>query len=168
MVRSLFADAEGWAQANFSGVDLGRPDRTNRLVYCAARIAAQPGASFPAVFCRKDLRCFYCLMHRKEATHHALLAAHFALTRRAMNTPDLILVIHDTTDLDFASHLALRDRLGPIGDGGGSGLLQHNSLAVRARDGLLLGLAHQQLVSRQPAPPGETRTQRKHRERESV
>jgi hypothetical protein len=46
--------------------------------------------------------------------------------------------------------------------------LQHNSLAVRASDGLLLGLAYQQLARRQPAPPGETRTQRKHRERESV
>lgn len=168
MERSLFADAEGWAQANFGAVDLGRDDRRQRLISSAARIAESPGASFPAVFGRKDLRCFYALMHRKESSHGALLSAHFALTKRSMNTSDVILVVHDTTDLDFTSHKALHGQLGPIGDGGGRGLLQHNSLAVRASDGFLLGLAHQQLVERVPAPPGETRTQRKHRERESA
>ena len=168
MERSLFPAAENWAETNFRGVDLGRPDRTDRLVFSAARLADQPGASFPAAFARKDLRCFYSLMHRPESTHDALLAGHFALTQQAMNTHDAILIVHDTTELDFTSHGALRDQRGPIGDGGGIGLLQHNSLAVRAKDGLLLGLAHQQLVCRQPAPPGETRTQRKHRERESI
>jgi hypothetical protein len=168
MERSLFADAEGWAQTNFGAVDLGRDDRRQRLIFSAARIAENPGASFPTVFGRKDLRCFYSLMHRKEASHHALLSAHFALTRQSMNTSDVILIIHDTTELDLTSHKAIHDQLGPIGDGGGRGLLQHNSLAVRAKDGSLLGLAYQQLVKRLPAPPGETRTQRKHRERESV
>jgi len=46
-------------------------------------------------------------------------------------------------------------------------LLQHNSLAVRANDHVLSGLAHQQLVLRQPEPPNETRTQRKNRPRKS-
>jgi hypothetical protein len=169
MERSLFADAESWAHANFGAVDLGRPDRSDRLVYSAARIAAQPGASFPALFALNDLRCFYNLMHRQEVTHQAISAGHFALTRAAMNAPEeVILVVHDTTELDFTHHKALHDHLGPIGDGNGRGFLQHNSLAVRASDGLLLGLAYQQLVLRQPAPPGETRTQKKHRERESV
>lgn len=169
MERSLFTDPESWARANFAAVDLGRPDRSDRLVYSAARIGAQPGASFPTVFDLNDLRCFYNLMHRPEASHQALLSAHFALTRAAMNAPDeVILVVHDTTELDFTSHEALHHHLGPIGDGQGRGFLQHNSLAVRARDGLLLGLAHQQLVLRQAAPPGETRTQKKHRPRESA
>src|SRR6478672_11859512 len=116
MERSLFAGARDWAEANFRGVDLGRPDRTDRLVFCAARLAAEPGASFPAVFALNDLRCFYALMHRPEATHRAVLSAHFALTKRAMNAPDVVLVVHDTTDLDFTAHEALRDQLGPIGD----------------------------------------------------
>lgn len=169
MERSLFTDPESWARANFGAVDLGRPDRSDRLVRSAARIAAQPGASFPAVFALNDLRCFYHLMHRREATHQAISAGHFDLTRRAMNSPgEVILVVHDTTELDFTHHEALRDHLGPIGDGNGRGFLQHNSLAVRARDGLLLGLAYQQLALRQPAGPGETRTQKKHRPRESA
>lgn len=169
MERILFADAESWARANFGAVELGRPDRTARLVHSAARIAAQPGAAFPAAFAGlNDLRAFYCLMHRKEATHQAILSAHFDLTKRSTRQGDVVLVVHDTTDADFTHHPALRGQLGPIGDGNGHGLLQHNSLAVRAGDGMLLGLAHQQLVRRQPAPPDETSTQRKKRRRESA
>jgi hypothetical protein len=168
MERSLFADAEDWAQAQFGAVDLGREDRRQRLLFSAARLAENPGASFPAVFGRQDLRCFYALMHRQECSYQTLLWAHFARTRQSMNTSDVILIVHDTTQMDFTSHQALHDQLGPIGQGEGRGLLQHNSLAVRARDGWLLGLAYQQLLARRPAPPGETRTQRKHRERESV
>src|SRR5262245_20943078 len=33
MERSLFADAENWAEANFRGVELGRSDRTGRLIH---------------------------------------------------------------------------------------------------------------------------------------
>jgi len=168
MTRTLFPDAMQWAEEHFGGVDLSLESRRTRLLYSVAKLAQQPGDSLPAVFSRTDLRCFYSLVHRRESTHSALLAAHFALTKRAMNTSDAILIVHDTTELDFTSHKALRDQLGPIGDGHGHGLLQHNSLAVRAEDGLLLGLVHQQLVNRTPAPHAETRTQRRHRERESV
>src|SRR5262245_22714607 len=105
MERSLFADAENWAEANFRGVELGRSDRTGRLIHSAARIAVCPEASFPAAFERKDLRCFYSLMHRPEATHDALLKEHFALTKKAMvQSDDVTLVVHDTTELDFTSH----------------------------------------------------------------
>ena len=117
MERSLFADAEEWAQAQFGAVDLGRGDRNQRLVFSAARLAEHPGASFPAVFNRRDLRCFYALMHRKECSHAALLSAHCARTQQAMNTPDVILVVHDTTQMDFTSHQALHDQVGPIGKG---------------------------------------------------
>jgi Transposase Tn5 dimerisation domain len=164
----LFPDAVQWARSNFTGVALGLDCRRERLIYSAARLALHPGASLPSLFNPKDLRCFYSLLHRKEASHQALLAGHFALTKQAMQGPDVILVVHDTTELDFTSHKALHCHLGPIGNGKGFGLLQHNSLAVRATDGWLLGLAHQQLVARQPVPFGESRSQGNRRERESA
>jgi hypothetical protein len=165
--QTLFPDATSWAKANFSTVQLGLDCRRNRLIYSVTQIAQKPGASFPDVFKPRDLRCFYNLMHRPEATHAALIAGHFERTKQAMrDSQEVILIIHDGTELDFTSHPALYHDLGPIGDGGGRGLLQHNSLAVRAGDGLLLGLAHQQLVVRQPAPR-QTSSQRQHRQRES-
>jgi hypothetical protein len=77
-----------------------------------------------------------------------------------------VLVIHDTTELNFTTHGALTDT-GPVGDGVGRGFLQHNSLAIVAETQQVLGLAYQQVTTRTPAPEGETRTQRLHRDRES-
>lgn len=77
----------------------------------------------------------------------------------------LVLLVHDTTVLDFTSHHALTGA-GPIGDNHGQGFLQHNSLAFTP-DGGLLGLAYQQVKTRQPAPATETRHARKQRPRES-
>jgi hypothetical protein len=104
-------------------------------------------------------------MNRPEATHEQVLGPHSQQVRATMGQQPLVLVVHDTTELDFTSHRALRGT-GPIGTGGGRGFLQHNSLAILP-DGQLLGLAHQQLVLRQPVPPGETPAQKRRRPRES-
>src|SRR3954451_18565111 len=91
MTATLFPEAAQWALDNFGGVQLGLDSRRDRLVYSAERIARHPGASLPAVFNRKDLRCFYSLVHRQEATHPALLAAHAERTKRATDIPDAVL-----------------------------------------------------------------------------
>jgi hypothetical protein len=77
-----------------------------------------------------------------------------------------VLVLHDTTELNFTTHGALTGT-GPVGDGVGRGSLQHNSLAIVAGTQQVLGSAYQQVTTRTPAPEGETRTERRHRDRES-
>jgi hypothetical protein len=162
----LYESAVPWAQRTFGPVDLGDPRRTRRLVQSAARIAQRPHGSLPSKFDWNGLRAVYRLMNRPEATHERVLGPHAAQVRQGMARQPLALVIHDTTELDFTSHRALSGT-GPLGAGGrGRGLLQHNSLALLP-DGQLLGLAHQQLVPRRPAPPGETPAQRRKRRRES-
>lgn len=163
MVR--FEAAGPWAHRTFGGLDVGDPRRTRRLVQSAAQIADRPYGSLPGKFDWNGLRAVYRLMNRPEVTHQQVIQPHGSQTRRAMADESVVLAIHDTTELDFTSHRALRGS-GPIGTGGGRGFLQHNSLAVRP-DGQLLGLAHQQLVLRRPAPPGETQAQRRKRQRES-
>jgi hypothetical protein len=93
-------------------------------------------------------------------------ATHFQATRDRMDQTDPVLILHDTTELDFTSHPALRGT-GSIGDGNGRGFLQHNGLAVRAVSGEILGLAFQQVLTRKEHPEGETRVQRRDRWRES-
>jgi hypothetical protein len=78
----------------------------------------------------------------------------------------VVLVLHDTTELDYSTHRALTG-LGQIGNEWGRGLLQHNSLAVLPGPRRVLGLAYQQLVARQAAPAGESTFRRKRRQRES-
>jgi len=161
------ADTRLWAERTFGAANMGDQRRTRRLVHSAAQIAAHPQKSFPQVFELLDLRAFYRLCAQEAATLAAIQQPHWEQTRQAMRQQPLVLTIHDTTVLDYTAHPQLRG-VGPIGDGDGRGLLQHNSLAVLPQPRQVLGLAYQQLHVRQPAPPGERSYQRKQRPRESA
>jgi hypothetical protein len=170
-MMTLWEAAAPWAERNFGAARLGDRRRTRRLVRCAARIADRPHGSLPSKFDWNELRAAYRLVNRPEVTHADVLGPHAQQVHAAMRQHPVVLTIHDTTELDFTSHRALRGRgplgpTGPDGTGGGRGLLQHNSLAILP-DGRLLGLAHQQVLPRRPAPPGETPAQRRRRPRES-
>jgi Transposase DNA-binding/Transposase Tn5 dimerisation domain len=159
-------NVRAWAEANFGGADLGDARRTQRLVDSAARIALHPEKPFTQVFDWNELRGFYRVCNRKEATLQAVLQPHWTQTFQAMSHEPLVLIVHDTTELDFTGHAALRGA-GPIGNGSGRGFLQHNSLAIVPQNRQVLGLAYQQLRVRQEAPKEESSSQRKRRSRES-
>src|SRR5262249_348195 len=96
----------------------------------------------------KDYKCMDRLMNRPEVTHASVLHSHRQLTldrMRALQRP--VLIIHDTTEMDY-SGLHSIDDLGPIGNGGGRGLLGKNSLAVDPKDKSVVGLANQLLHRR--------------------
>jgi hypothetical protein len=166
VVMEGIADARVWAEKNFGGAELGDSRRSQRLTESAARIALHPEKAFTQVFDWNELRGFYRLCDQKETTLPAVLQPHWTLTWTAMRQQPLVLIVHDTTELDFTSHQALRGD-GPIGNGSGKGFLQHNSLAILPQTRQVLGLAYQQLRVRQAAPPGESSRQRKRRRRES-
>src|SRR5437762_122867 len=155
-----------WAEQNFASVDLRHRRRTRRLVRSAAAIAARPERPFNQIFNWNDLRAFYNLCDQEVATLPTIEGPHWELTRRAMGRHELVLLLHDTSELDFTDHPALQGA-GPIGDGHGRGFLQHNSLAVLPRPRQVLGLAYQQLRVRQEAPASEHAQKRKRRQRES-
>jgi hypothetical protein len=73
--------------------------------------------------------------------------------------------VQDTSELDFTSHKTVQG-LGPIGNGGGQGLLQHSTLAIDPK-GHLVGVLHQIWRLRVPVPEAETRAERRQRPRES-
>ena len=167
MTSLPFSDASTWAGVNFAAAELGDKRRTNRLVDTAARLAQQPEGSLPAHFSWNPLRAVYRLCNRPETTHDAVTATHFALTRSLMEQADSpVLVLHDTTELNFTSHYAL-EGTGPLGNGQGRGFLQHNSLAIVADTRKVLGLAFQQVITRTAAPEAESHTARQRRDRES-
>jgi hypothetical protein len=166
MVMDIIAEPRAWAQHQFGQVVLGDARRTRRLVTSVAQIAQYPERSFTQIFDWNALRGFYSLCHRKEATLPTLQQPHWQLTRQAMGQQALVLILHDTTQLDFTSHPAL-EGTGPIGEGHARGFLQHNSLAIVPQPRQVLGLAYQQWRVRQAAPKGETSAQRKRRARES-
>lgn len=153
------ADPAAWAEHEFGGTSLGDARLTRRLTASAERLARRPSGSLPQRFDWNELRGFYRLAHSRHATPANLQAAHARRTRERMHRPDPVLIIHDTTELDYTSHPALHPHLGPIGDGNGRGILQHNSIACAPETQEILGLAYQQMELRRPAPEGETRGQ---------
>lgn len=162
----VLSAVQEWAEQTFNSAQLGDQRRTERLVKAAAKIAAHPEKSFPEIFNWNELRGFYRLCDQEEATMQAVMEPHWRQTCQAMSQYPLVLILHDTTELDFTDHKALAGA-GPIGDGRGQGFLQHNSLAVVPQPRQVLGLAYQQLRVRIPAPAGERTPNRKKRDRES-
>src|SRR3954470_13919179 len=117
MTPDSFPTPGAWAEANFQDARLGDKRRTRRLIASAERLAEQPEGSLPEHFSWNPLRAVYRLCNRPEVTHSAVTAIHLGLTRAQMervSTP--ILVVHDTTELDFTTHDALTGA-GPVGDG---------------------------------------------------
>ncbi len=168
MVSVVEREPAGWAEAQFGAVELGDRRRARRAVRLATRMVRHPSASLPAqTGAWRDAKAGYRLFAREEVTFEALQAPHRRQALAAAGMRPVVLQIQGTSELDYTSHEALYD-LGPIGNGGGRGFLLHSSLAVDPEGtGQILGLTDQQLLLRQPAPKGETRTQRKQRRRES-
>lgn len=96
------ADTEAWAEPTSARADLGDPRRTRQLVHAAARIAAHPEKAFPQVFPWNDLRGFYRLCDPSPATTTAVQGPRREQTRHAMGRHPVVLILHDTTELDDA------------------------------------------------------------------
>ena len=162
-------DCRDWADAEFRGVPRLEKRLQNRLVELAARLAERPTGSLPQRLDWSELKAAYRFMHNSDATPEVLQSVHRQRTRERMHRDGVVLIVHDSTHIDFSAHRAVVDQLGPTGDGGGRGFIQHNSLAVDPERGELLGLIHQQTFIREAAPEAETRSVRQKRsDRESA
>src|SRR5260370_643863 len=69
--------------SDFGHVNLGHKRRTDRLVLLVDQLCRHPGGTLPDKLNRPpDLRAFYRLMNRPEATHEVLMESHAAATRQ--------------------------------------------------------------------------------------
>ncbi len=154
-----------FGEMNFGNAQLGDQRRTKRLVYSADCFCRHPGGTLPDKFkSPADLKAFYRLCNSDDVTHGAVLTAHrdHVLEQVGPLRRD-ILVIHDSTELDYTTHFTL-DGLGQIGNGHHRGYICHNSLAVDAKNREVLGLLNQVLHHRPKVDKGETEKQRRERE----
>jgi Transposase DNA-binding len=156
--------AETFGALNFGTARLGHVARARRLVKSAELILRHPGGTLPQKFRDPaDLDGFYRLANRNEVTHQAVLEPHRQRTLDLMRYADgPVLTIHDTTEVDFTGLTSVAG-LGQIGNGSCRGYLCHNTLAVSADTGAVLGLANQILARRDEVPKGETRQARRDR-----
>jgi hypothetical protein len=168
----MISSSSTFGFAHFGTVHLGDARRTRRLAALVDVICRHPGSTLPDKLKEpRDLRAFYRLMDCKQVTHTALIRGHADQTRRmiaGLEPGAVVLQLHDATELDYTSKLSLTDQLGQIGEGSHRGYICHNSLAVRADSGEVLGLVSQILHHRADVPKNETTKQsRERKDRES-
>jgi hypothetical protein len=165
MSRDTAEDCLG--QAMFGHAELGDQRRTARLVTTFERMCRHPGGTLPDKLASPaDLKALYRLCRCPSVTHAALIAALRVYTRgriAAHNGP--VLIVHDATELDYTTLHSLSENLGQIGTGTHRGYLCHNSIAVAADTGEVLGLFDQKLHCRDEVPKHETLAE--HRDRET-
>ena len=160
-------DPTAWATTQFATAQLHDRRRTERLVTLATQIARDPSSSLPQeTETWGDLKAAYRLLDRPEASFPTIATPHWQLTRGQADR-GRFLIVDDTTEIDFGATRQATG-LGPVGRRPGRGVLLHSALVVHPRDEWVVGLAGQILFHRQPAPKGETLTQKLQRDRESA
>lgn len=157
------ADRNGWAQEQFGEADLGDVRRTRRLVTLGGQMAGNSSGTIPQQTEQlADMKAAYRLFAQEAVTHEAVCTPHWRRTRQLAGELPRVLLLQDTTELDFTFHAKTRG-LAPIGNGGGHGLHQQNVLAVDPTRKVPIGLMYQRHHRRQEVPEGETRTARRQR-----
>lgn len=155
---------------HFGQAPVGHRGRLRRLILTADRIAAHPSGTLPDKL--RDPAAYQGLMRlvrHPAVTHEAVLHTHRQRTLgRLRQTPGVVLLLHDSTELDYTGKQALAG-LGQIGKGTRRGYLCHNSLAYNPATHEVLGLANQILHVRADVPKDESAAAKRAREtRESL
>src|SRR6266567_28182 len=167
MNASTLLSALQWAEYTFGSVHLGDQRRTERAVEIASAIAHHPAASLPEQMQDEAAtEAAYRFLQMPNVSYEKLIGPHVAQTRAQASEQRQVLLIQDTTEVDYQQHPTTTG-LGPIGNGTHHGYLLQSVLAVVSESREVLGLMHQEPFLRQPAPKGETRREREQRERES-
>lgn len=177
METALALDVQAWAAQNLGAAPLHDTRRVERLVGLGAQLAQVSHGVLPQTFREwAELKGAYRFLSNAAVTAEAIQRPHLDWTREACVERGTMLLISDTTDVNFTRATPV-EGLGWSGNAEERGLLVHTTLAVRverwAQDGTpqlnLLGLFDQEVWTRTHAPrkKHETQTQRLQRTRES-
>ena len=153
------AAVAGWVHREFGGARLGDRRLERRLLEIAAAFAVRPTAAIPqACGSWPAIKAAYRFFDHEKTTMDRLLEPHRIATVERMRREPVVLVVQDTTSLNYTSRPEMQG-IGLIGSwaNGPKGLLLHNTMAFRP-DGLALGLLDVQCwrrtrVRRQEAAP---------------
>lgn len=138
---------ESWAADELRHADLGDKRLNKRLIKIVENLAAHPEASVPqASGTWAETKATYRFWDLKQVKPEAIRRAHTLSTAERVNACTTVLVVQDTTNLDFTSHSAVKG-LGYLDSVHAKGLKVHSALAVSGL-GVPLGLVHQEVWTR--------------------
>jgi hypothetical protein len=138
-----------WAAQTFGEVKLGDRRLEKRLVSIAAAMHRRPQDTLPQqVPDWADTKAAYRFFANEKVSHAKLSEAHWAQTRQQAGEHEQVLMVMDITDINYSSMVATQG-LGPVGRSSKSqGLMVHNTLAIVPSTRQVLGLADQQVWTR--------------------
>lgn len=159
--------SEVWAEQEFGGAPQTDRRLVKRLKQVAASFARQPSASIPKACGRwSKTKAAYRLFANRKMTPADFLRPHQEQTRLRMAAHRVVLVVQDTTGLNFSGDA----ELGLLGTGsdGARGLWLHTSMAF-SPEGQALGIVKAESWQREPGEFGKAarRHQRATSEKES-
>jgi hypothetical protein len=153
---SELQSAEQWAIEEFSGAHLPDQRLVKRFVQIGADFARAPAASLPqASGSWQAAKAAYRFFDNERVSAQLLLEPHQVQTGRRMGAHATVLVVQDTTGLNFADHPAT-EGLGLVGAGrqGALGMWLHSSLAFTPA-GAALGVVAAEWWIRDPKECGK-------------
>jgi Transposase DNA-binding/Transposase DDE domain len=132
----------------FSGAQLGDQRRSERLLKIARRLERDSRSSFPhSMRTTGELEGFYRLMNSDGFTAPQLMAPHRKATMDRAEQAGIVLVVHDTTHVEFTGD-AQREGLG-VTTNGRQGFVGHFSLVLDSRcQSVPLGVSHMETYTR--------------------
>src|SRR5258708_30148820 len=102
MKPSTLLSAHEWAESTFGSVHVGDQRRTKRAVALAQAIAHDPAGSLPAQMQDEAAtHAAYRFLQTPDVTYEQLIRTHVQQTREAMGKPERVLLIQDTTEVDY-------------------------------------------------------------------
>lgn len=138
-----------WVEAELSEVKLGDKRLNSRLMTITRDFYSRPAADIPeASRSRAGAKAAYRFFDNEETGMQAILEPHYESALRRIRKEKTVLVIQDTTSLNYSAHPAT-EGIGPIGSDKekGYGLLVHDTLAFTT-EGTPLGIIDVQAWAR--------------------
>ena len=127
-----------------------------RLHQLVALLGAQPSASIPqACGDWPATKGAYRFFDNNRVAHGAIMASHRDACQERMQEAGMVLVLQDTTTLDYTAHPDTED-LGPLDHPQRRGLFVHSALVTNLA-GVPLGLLDQQVWTRDPKTVGKSK-----------
>jgi hypothetical protein len=150
-----------WNAANeLKSLSLGDPRLTQRAIDLCQHLGERPTAPINQACCTwAETKAAYRFFSNEEVDPEEILRAHRESTLERMRSYDRVIVVQDTTSLNFHTHLHMGG-LGGIGHGAAhsalsQGLFLHHSLAF-SPEGVPLGIVDQKPWARTKASRGRS------------
>lgn len=151
-----YREPADWTEEEFGGAALGDKRLGNRLMQLGGSFFAMPADNIPQA-CATDAaaKAAYRFFDNDQVSMNAILSPHFETTEQRLRAQEVVLVVQDTTSLNYTSHPETIG-LGPINTQGDKsiGLLLHDTMAFTP-EGTPLGLLDVQCWARNEDEAGK-------------